>query len=196
MITPERAEAIARDLLAAPLPRRWAHTQGVAARARAITSILGRDAGEAGDAGVLTAAAWLHDIGYAPVLAQAGTGFHPLDGARHLRDTASASDIVRGLVAHHSCALAGAAELGLADVLAGEFPSPPACLADAVTFCDMTTSPDGTPVAVSDRLAEICARYGSDHEVTRSIRNSAGSLTAAVIRVSLRPTRPDLPLEG
>jgi hypothetical protein len=32
------------------------------------------------------AAAWLHDIGYAPAIAESGTGFHPLDGARYLRD--------------------------------------------------------------------------------------------------------------
>ena len=84
MFTPKHAEAIARDLLAGPLPRRWAHTRGVATKAAALSPILGADAG------ILTAAAWLHDIGYAPVLAQAGTGFHPLDGARHLRDSAAA----------------------------------------------------------------------------------------------------------
>jgi hypothetical protein len=31
---------------------------------------------------VLVAAAWVHDIGYAPELL--ATGFHPLDGARYL----------------------------------------------------------------------------------------------------------------
>lgn len=34
------------------------------------------------DRDLLVAAAWLHDIGYAPELRD--TGFHPLDGARHL----------------------------------------------------------------------------------------------------------------
>jgi hypothetical protein len=34
------------------------------------------------DRDVLVAAAWLHDVGYAPELAV--TGFHPLDGAQHL----------------------------------------------------------------------------------------------------------------
>src|SRR5262245_41246668 len=52
------AETTARDLLADPLPRRWAHTQGVAATARTLASLLGADAG------LLLAAAWLHDIGY------------------------------------------------------------------------------------------------------------------------------------
>ena len=78
-MTPELAEDMARNLLADILPRRWAHTKGVAATARQLTSIL------SGNAGVLVAAAWLHDIGYSPALAV--TGFHPLDGARFLRDT-------------------------------------------------------------------------------------------------------------
>src|SRR4029077_17233843 len=48
-----------RDLLQESLPRRWAHVQGVAARARTLALVLGTD----GD--LLEAAAWLHDIGYA-----------------------------------------------------------------------------------------------------------------------------------
>jgi HD superfamily phosphodiesterase len=37
---------------------------------------------------LLEAAAWLHDIGYSPEIAV--SGFHPLDGARYLRDVANA----------------------------------------------------------------------------------------------------------
>ena len=55
------------------LPRRWAHVQGVAARARSLAPVLGADAD------LLQAAAWLHDIGYAPALSL--TGLHALDGA-------------------------------------------------------------------------------------------------------------------
>src|SRR5271170_2195439 len=72
------AEPLAWALLQQPLPRRWAHGQGVAARARSLAPILGTDAD------LLEAAAWLHDIGYAPCLA--ATGLHALDGARYLRD--------------------------------------------------------------------------------------------------------------
>ena len=57
------AEQLARALLQEPLPRRWAHVQGVAARARSLAPVLGADAD------LLEAAAWLHDIGYAPGLA-------------------------------------------------------------------------------------------------------------------------------
>jgi HD superfamily phosphodiesterase len=53
---------LARTLLQEALPRRWAHVQGVAARARGLAPVLGADAD------LLEAAAWLHDIGYAPGL--------------------------------------------------------------------------------------------------------------------------------
>ena len=76
------AEPLARALLQEPLPRRWAHVRGVAARARGLASVLGADAD------LLEAAAWLHDIGYTPGLA--ATGLHALDGARYLRDAGHA----------------------------------------------------------------------------------------------------------
>jgi putative nucleotidyltransferase with HDIG domain len=154
-----RAEPLARELLHEPLPRRWAHVQGVAALARSLAPVLGADAD------LVEAAAWLHDIGYAPGLA--ATGFHPLDGARHLRDAQHADVLLCQLVAHHSCAIIEAGERGLADVLDREFEPPPDALGSALTFCDMTTSPDGEPVPVERRLAEIHHRYGAGHLVSR-----------------------------
>jgi HD domain len=166
MSHPDQAEQVARQLLAEQLPRRWAHTQGAAAAARTLSAVLGEHAG------LLTAAAWLHDIGYSPALAR--TGLHQLDGARHLRDSEHASDMLCRLVAHHTCAINEAAERGLAADLAREFPGPPGDLADALTYCDMTTtSPGGAPVPVGQRLAEICARYGPGHTVARTITKSA-----------------------
>ena len=97
-----RAEHLARALLREPLPRRWAHVQGVAARARSLAAVLGADAD------LVEAAAWLHDIGYAPGLAV--TGLHALDGARYLRDTQHADAMLCRLVAHHSCAIIEAEE--------------------------------------------------------------------------------------
>ena len=172
------AEATARRLLEHPLPRRWAHTQGVAAAARTLAPVLGPD----GD--LLTAAAWLHDIGYAPDVTD--TGFHPLDGARHLRDTERASSMLCRLVAHHSCAVNEAAERGLARDLTREFRPARRDLADALTYCDMTTSPDGHRLSIAQRLAEIRARYGPDHLVSRTIGRSAPQLTRAVTRVTGR----------
>ena len=122
---------LARALLHEPLPRRWAHVQGVAAQARGLAPVLGTDAD------LLEAAVWLHDIGYAPGLAD--TGLHQLDGARYLRDAQHADAMLCRLVAHHSCAIIEAGERGLADALSYEFDPAPDVLASVLTCCDMTT---------------------------------------------------------
>ena len=139
------------------------------------------------DAELLEAAAWLHDIGYLPELA--ATGLHGLDGARYLRDVQHAEPLLCRLVAHHSCAVIEAEERGLADVLTREFDPAPQPLADALTFCDMTTSPDGEHVQVHSRLAEIHDRYGSGHLVSRSIRRATPLILEAVGQVRARAAR-------
>jgi putative nucleotidyltransferase with HDIG domain len=166
----------ARTILQAPLPRRWAHTQGVAAQAHSLAPILGADTS------VVTAAAWLHDIGYGPDVHD--TGFHPLDGARYLRDTMGADDTVCRLVAHHSLAVIEAGERGMADELTREFAPARGDLADALIYCDMVTGPDGQYMPVEQRLADIHSRYAPDNPVSRAIARSAPLLTAAVRRVA------------
>jgi putative nucleotidyltransferase with HDIG domain len=172
------AQQLARALLQEPLPRRWTHVQGVAARARSLAPILGADAD------LLEAAAWLHDIGYAADLAT--TGLHSLDGARYLRNAQHADAMLCRLVAHHSCAIIEAGERGLADVLSSEFDPAPYALASVLTCCDMTTSPDGQPVPVDRRLAEIHDRYGSGHLVSRSIQRATPMILRAVEQVHQR----------
>ena len=169
------AAQTARHLLSEPLPRRWAHVQGVAATARTLAPVLGPDTE------LVTAAAWLHDIGYSPALAD--TGFHPLDGARYLRDTAQTDPELCRLVAHHSGAIHEAAERGLADDLTSEFARPRPHLSDALVYCDLTTGPDGQRLSIDQRLADIRARYAPDHPVTRAMARSAPELRAAVERV-------------
>ena len=175
------AQQLARALLQEPLPRRWAHVQGVAARARTLAPVLGADAD------LLEAAAWLHDIGYAPDLT--ATGFHPLDGARYLRDAQHADTMLCRLVAHHSCAIIEAGERGLADVLGRDFEPAPDRLSSALTYCDMTTSPDGELVPVDGRLAEIHDRYGPGHLVSRSIQRATPMILRAVEQVHDRAAR-------
>ncbi|WP_433326532.1 HD domain-containing protein [Spirillospora sp. CA-294931] len=155
------AREIARQQLETPLPRRWAHTQGVARQARTLAPILGHQAD------LLEAAAWLHDIGYAPDLAT--TGFHPLDGARYLRDTHQADNHLCRLVAHHTCALAEARERGLAESLISEFGEEPPELSDQLVYCDMTAGPSGEQLSVEDRLTEILSRYDANDPVARYI---------------------------
>ena len=158
------AEDLAQALLQVPLPRRWAHAQGVATRARSLAPVPGTDTE------LLRAAAWLHDIGYAPDLAV--TGLHALDGARHLRDAQHAGAMLCRLVAHHSCAIVEAEERGLADVLSFEFEPAPHVLSSVLTYCDMTTSPDGELIRADRRLAEIQQCYGHGHLVSRSIQRA------------------------
>jgi hypothetical protein len=172
------ASDIAKDLLEHPLPRRWAHVQGVARKARTLAPILGDDAD------LLEAAAWLHDIGYSPEIN--ATGFHPLDGARHLRDVHHADDLLCRLVAGHSCAILEAEQRGLADELSREFPPASEPLSEALTYCDMTTTPDGDPVSVRNRLSEIRERYGPSDLVTQFIQIAEPSLLSAVRNMQTR----------
>src|SRR5262252_6636133 len=141
----EDAERLADATLAEALPRRWRHVRSVARRARwsAKRLALSED---------LVAAAWLHDIGYAPELAE--TGFHPLDGARFLRREGVDGQVV-SLVAYHSCAQIEADVRGLGAELASEFSPADPQLTDALLYCDMTTGPDGDFVQPAERLVEI-----------------------------------------
>jgi hypothetical protein len=146
--------------LAVVLPRRWRHVQAVAAQADRL-SWLPDVSGE-----LLVAAAWLHDIGYAPRLAD--TGFHPLDGARFLRDQGAGVRLA-SLVAHHSCAVHEARVRGLEEALLAEFEREDSPTYDALVFCDLTTGPDGEPLTYQARMSEIEQRYGPAHEVTRAL---------------------------
>jgi hypothetical protein len=128
-------------------------------------------------------AAWLHDIGYSSVVKS--TGFHPLDGARYLRDTVGAEHAVCQLVAHHTCAAIEADERGIT-ALADECALPDQQLLEALTYCDMTAGVDGHPVDVEERLKEILTRYPTGHVVHRSILRSGPTLRLAASNVQRR----------
>jgi len=66
---------------------------------------------------------------------------------------------------------------------------PPDVLASVLTCCDMTISPDGQPVPVERRLAEIHDRYGSRHLVSRSIQRATPMILCAVEQVHQRATQ-------
>ena len=67
-----RATAQAERLMA-PLGNRWSHVQAVARQAGRVAASFSPEDGDA-----LVAAAFLHDVGYAPSLNR--LGFHPVDG--------------------------------------------------------------------------------------------------------------------
>lgn len=171
----EQAHLIAETALASS-PRRWAHSKGVERRATAFVTW------PASRSNLLVAAAVLHDVGYAPELA--ATGFHPLDGARFLRDVHGLDEQLVRLVANHSFALLEAEERGLREVLESEFPMPEdQLLVDALAWCDMTTTPDGEPTTAAARMGEIVGRYGPDSVVGRFIRRASPEVLATVARV-------------
>src|SRR2546427_9810908 len=124
------------EQILAPLGNRWLHVRGVAERACQISRAF-----DTSDSTDLVVAAYLHDIGYAPELKE--TGFHPLDGARYLRSLGY--ERLASLVAHHSEARFEAQLRGHEHELAA-FPRERSAIADALTYCDITTGSTGQPV--------------------------------------------------
>ncbi|MPZ83431.1 MAG: HD domain-containing protein [Actinophytocola sp.] len=167
----------ADDLLRGPLPRRWVHVQGVAGRTQQVATLFA-----SADRELLEAAALLHDVGYSPGIAH--TRFHPLDGARHLRELGADARLC-ALVAHHSCAYRESELRGLSAELA-EWVDEETPLRDALWWADMTTSPDGLPVAFDERIKEIQERYGPQDVVTFFIRQAEPELRGAVERTAAR----------
>lgn len=154
--------------------RRWRHTQAVAERAAE-----GADAVAPEQVNLLLAAAWLHDVGYAPAVAH--TGFHPVDGALHLQRSLWPPALV-GLVAHHSGArfVAGVRQVAhLLDPFSrpGYWSGP---VADALTWADQTTAPDGRRVTVHERIAEVLQRHGPGSPQSRCHAQRGPVLIAAV----------------
>lgn len=171
------AHTTAEEHLADVLPRRWAHVQGVGERARQAAALFGVQ-----DQEVLLAAAVLHDVGYAPHLAI--TGFHPLDGARYLASVGAPGRLC-ALVAHHSCAYREAELRGLSAELAS-WTDEATSLRDALWWADMSTTPEGEPTNVRDRIEEIQKRYGPEDLVTFFIRQAKPELVGAVERTEER----------
>ena len=164
------------ERLIAPLGERWAHVQAVARQAGHVATVLSAEDGE-----VLVAAAFLHDVGYAPSLNR--LGFHPVDGACFLR--AQGQERLARLVAHHSGARFEAEERGLVEELAA-FPVEDGLVLDALTFADMTTGPAGQPMTLDQRVDEILRRYQPKDPVHRAIVQARPLLQAAVERTLRR----------
>lgn len=175
--TPDAARTEAAWVLD-PASRRWSHVVGVAARAEQVAVAVPPE-----DRDLLVAAAWLHDIGYGLV----DTGLHALDGARHLRTLGAHPRLCR-LVAHHTAAIVEARTRGLDTQLLAEFPLEQSAAADALTYADLTTGPDGQPMTVPQRLEEILQRYPAGHVVHQSVLRAGPALTVVADRVHRRLT--------
>ena len=162
--------------LLAPLGDCWAHSKAVGERARWMAAAFSPE-----DGVQLVAAAYLHDIGYAPALHR--TGCHALDGAHHLRSLGH--ERLARLVAHHAEARFEAKLRGLDRELEA-FPREPSAVADALTCCDMTVGSAGEPMSLHERTLDIAQRYGEEHVITRSLAWAMPYLSLALARTERR----------
>jgi hypothetical protein len=167
----EEAVELAREYVGG-LGDRWAHLAAVGRTAQ----LLARQSHLVSEDVVM--AAWLHDVGYSPVLA--ATGFHSLDGARFLESVDVPGRIV-ALVGHHTGAWYEAEERGLV----GEWhdlPSPALHDLDVLTMIDLGIGPAGKAQRDIDRIADILARYGQEDPVHRAVSRSRKPLLTSSAR--------------
>jgi hypothetical protein len=138
------------------------------------------------EAPLLVAAAWLHDIGYAPQLRR--TGFHPLDGGLYLRESGW-HPLVCSLVAHHSGARYVAVVRGVGDQLA-VFTDDDDALSDALTVADQTAGPDGAAMTITERMTDMLDRHGPDSPNAKAHVERRPYLLSAATRVVARSRWP------
>ena len=174
-----QAPSIAADHLAG-LGRRWDHVRAV-----------GRLADELVAAGLteptVAAAAWLHDLGYAPSLRT--TDFHPVDGAAYL-ERLGTPDAVVGLVAWHTGAAFEAEERGMTSAL-DRFPKPDPDQLATLTLLDLVVGPDGCFTTPTERVSEILERYEVTSAVHRAVSRARTELLAAAERARTLLGLPD-----
>jgi len=172
------AATLAQRLLDAPeLADRWTHVQAVAKRAADLAPTV-----DVADRELLVAAAWLHDVGYAPALR--ATGMHSIDGARYLLRQGYPMRLA-ALVAHHTGARFEAVERQLVYEI-DDFPLERGSVTDALATADLTTGPQGQPMTFQGRLAEILRRYPVDSPVHKAMRRARRTLAAQVRRTTNR----------
>jgi HD domain len=175
--------AIAADLTQHILdsdPDRLAHSKAAARRAEFLTLTV-----EPECAALLVAAAWLHDIGYAPRLRD--TGFHPIDGARHLQ-TIGWPPAICNLVAHHSGARFVASILHL-DRQLEAYPFSQDAVSDALTVADQTIGPKGQAMTLDERMSDMLKRHGPDSPNALAHPQREPYIRAAAMRVAARLER-------
>lgn len=71
-----------------------------------------------------------------------------------------------------------------------QFSVPDASVLDVITWADMTTSPTGATVSVTQRVAEILTRYPESDPVHHAITVASPTLAATVQRVEARLGSP------
>ena len=172
----QRARESASKTLSADR-NRLAHSAAAARVAAQAAGALARQEAE-----IIVAAAWLHDIGYAPTLRK--TGYHPVDGALALMREAWPDRVVR-LVAHHGLAALEAPFYSVAHHL-GVIDPVPGLAAELLIYADMTSGTRGEPVSPLER-AEHMRRNDRKGPVPEEVRESRyASLVSIAVGVSGR----------
>lgn len=172
------------DRLLRDVGTRLAHSARVATQADRVAHLLNEPWRSA-----IAEAAWLHDIGYSEQIAR--TDFHPLDGARWLRDHGWPSEVCR-LVAWHTEASIEAALRGLDCDLVAEFEQPPSSVAAVLSWADMTSSPAGEACTVDRRIDDILGRYPAGSAVHTATTSARPALCAAVADIEALLARPPI----
>jgi hypothetical protein len=176
------AQTLAHSLLSDD-PKRLAHVRGAA-----LISSMAAGALQFANPDAVTAAAWLHDIGYASSVAR--TGFHPLDGALFLAREGWPHSVVL-LVAHHSHAAVLAPyyrvhhHMALLDHLPGDAD-------DIITFSDLRAGVNGLGADPKERVEDMRLRHFDHAFVPEDVREqryrmlltAAARVNAAVNRAS------------
>jgi hypothetical protein len=83
------------------------------------------------------------------------------------------------LVAYHSEAQYEAQLRGLITELE-KIPHEHSAIADALTYCDMTTGPTGLQISFEERLADIFQRYDKTHIVYQAMHEAIPPLADAI----------------
>ncbi|TXH26078.1 MAG: HD domain-containing protein [Mycobacterium sp.] len=157
----DQAHRLAQSHLEDTRPECWRHVCAVAAAAEQLTVRL-----DPASRAIVTAAAWLHDLGKAPMVRD--TGFHALDGARFLARRGTFPADVIALVAHHTGAPSEAIEHGLHRQLARMGNPDPTQLA-LLSAADLICGPGGRVMTPAERIGDILHRYAPGHPVHRSV---------------------------
>jgi len=172
----EWAVRLTEEKLAADVPGRWAHVQGVLRRAEEVKAVVGDDAD------LLVAAAALHEIGHAPGVA--ASGFVALDSARYLERIGAPRRLV-DLVANYTYARLEAELRGLgAEMAAYDDEQTP--VRDAFWYCDLTAGPAGEALTFEERVAEWTGRYAGDEIIAAFTEKGLPELRDACRRTEER----------
>ncbi len=156
------AQALAHTLLASD-PRRLEHVRGAGLIAGMAAGALGAEQPE-----TFVAAAWLHDIGYAPDLCR--TGFHPLDGALFLAREGWPESVVL-MVAHHSHAAVLAPYYGVQQHMS-LLERHPGDGDDIITFSDLRAGANGMGADPRERIDDMRQRHADRTFVPDDVREA------------------------